>query len=153
MKGDVGEKLRQAETAQNAAKIDSETKIITTQRLAESKKEEIRVKTALAVFDNQNEGDVLESNNALATKKAQFDKETQLANVEAKNAVDIREAELKTVLEKKNAETQTEKLRANLLSKATVDYEIKVMWSKTPSLLVQSMFLKARFALIYGFNL
>ncbi|EXC24817.1 hypothetical protein L484_018533 [Morus notabilis] len=126
MKGDVGEKLRLAETAQNAAKIDSETKIITTQRLAESKKEEIRVKTALAVFDNQNEGDVLESNNALATKKAQFDKETQLANVEAKNAVDIREAELKTVLEKKNAETQTEKLRANLLSKATVDYEIKV---------------------------
>ena len=70
---------------------------------------------------------MLESDTALATKRAECDKETLLAKVEAKNAVDIRDAELKTKLEKKNAETQTEKLRADLLSKATVDYEIKVI--------------------------
>ena len=79
----------------------------------------------MKIFENQREADV--SDTALATKRAECDKETLLAKVEAKNAVDIRDAELKTKLEKKNAETQTEKLRADLLSKATVDYEIKVI--------------------------
>ncbi|PON88518.1 Flotillin [Trema orientale] len=125
-KGDIGAKLREAQTAQNAAEIDAETKIISTQRQGEGKKGEIKVKTELKIFENQREGDVLESDTALATKKAECDKEAQLAKVEAKNTVDIRDAELKTKLERKNAETQTEKLRANLLSKATVDYEIKV---------------------------
>lgn len=69
-KGDIGEKLRQALTAQNAAQIDSETKIITTQRLGEGGKEEIKVKMALKVFENQYKGDMLESNKDLATKKA-----------------------------------------------------------------------------------
>lgn len=73
------------------------------------------MRTELKVFENQKEGDVLESNNVLATKKAMYDKETQLAKVEAKNTVDIRETELKTILEKKNAETQTESLRADHL--------------------------------------
>ncbi|EXC24816.1 hypothetical protein L484_018532 [Morus notabilis] len=125
-KGTIGEKLRQAQTIQNAAQIDSETKIVKTQRLAEGTKGEIKVNTALKVFENQKASDVLQSNNVLAMKKAKYDKETQLANVEAKNVVDIREAELKTILEKRNAEAQTEKLNADLLSKATVNYEIKV---------------------------
>ncbi|PON88519.1 Flotillin [Trema orientale] len=125
-KGDIGAKLREAQTAQNEAEIDAQTKIISTQRQGEGRKGEIKVKAELKIFENQREGDVLESDTALATKKAECDKEAQLAKVEAKNTVDIRDAELKTKLEKKNAETQTEKLRANLLSKATVDYEIKV---------------------------
>ncbi|GMN49027.1 hypothetical protein TIFTF001_018193 [Ficus carica] len=91
-KGNIGEKLRQALTAQNAAQIDSETKKITTQRLGEGKEEEIKVNMALKVFREPKQ----------------------------------RGAELKTILEKKNAETRTENLRADLLSKATVDSEIKV---------------------------
>lgn len=42
MKGEIGAKLREAQTLQNAAKIDAETKIIATQRQGEGKKEEVR---------------------------------------------------------------------------------------------------------------
>ena len=119
--------MREAETAQNAAGIDAESKIVSTQRQGAAKKEDIKVNAELKIFENQRKGDVLESDTALATKKALCDKETKLANVEAKNAVEVRDAELKTDLEKKKAKTQTEKLRADLLSKAIVDYEIKVI--------------------------
>ncbi|KAI7988434.1 Flotillin-like protein 4 [Camellia lanceoleosa] len=44
MKGDIWVKLREGQTLQNAAKIDLDTKIISTQRQGEGKKEEIRVK-------------------------------------------------------------------------------------------------------------
>ena len=46
-KGEVGAKLREGETLQNAAKIDAETKIIATQRRGESEKEEIKVITVI----------------------------------------------------------------------------------------------------------
>lgn len=125
-KGDNGAKVREAEAAQNAGRTDAESNIVPTQRQGAAKKEDIKFNTELKIFENQRKGDVLESDAAFTKKKALCDKETKLANVEAKNAVDIRDAELKTDLEKKKAKTQTEKLRADLLSKAIVDYEIKV---------------------------
>ncbi|KAL6217034.1 hypothetical protein ACLB2K_010252 [Fragaria x ananassa] len=45
MKREVGSKLRDGQTLQNAANTDLETKIISTQRQGEGKKEEIKVKT------------------------------------------------------------------------------------------------------------
>ncbi|KAK1549419.1 hypothetical protein Q3G72_001810 [Acer saccharum] len=126
MKGEIGSKLRDGQTLQNAAKIDAETKIVATQRQGDGKKEEIRVKTDVKVYENQREAEVAEANAELAKKKAGWAKEAQVAEVESAKAVALREAELQTEVERMNAFTRTEKLRAEFLSKASVEYETKV---------------------------
>ncbi|KAI7988433.1 Flotillin-like protein 1 [Camellia lanceoleosa] len=125
MKGEIGSKLREGQTLQNAAKIDADTKIISTQRQGEGKKEEIRVKTDVKVFENQREAEVAEANAELAKKKAGWAREAQVAEVEATKAVALRDAELQREVEMMNALTQTEKLKAEFLSKASVEYETK----------------------------
>lgn len=126
MKGEIGSKLREGKTLQNAAQIDAETKIIATQRQGQGKKEEIRVKTEVKVFENEREAEVAEANAELAMKKAKWAKDSQVAEVEANKAVALREAELQKEVEIMNALTQTEKLKAEFLSKASVEYETKV---------------------------
>ncbi|KAA8521613.1 hypothetical protein F0562_012286 [Nyssa sinensis] len=126
MKGEVGSKLREGQTLQNAARIDAETKIISTQRQGEGRKEEIRVKTEVKVFENQRDAEVAEANAVLAKKKASWTREAQVAEVEATKAVALRDAELQREVERMNALTQTEKLKAEFLSKATVEYDTKV---------------------------
>lgn len=126
MKGEIGAKLREGQTLQNAAKIDAETRIISTQRQGEGKKQEIKVRTEVKVYENQQEAEVAEANATLAKKKAGWAKEAQVAEVEATKAVAMRDAELQREVEKMNALTRTEKLKAEFLSKATVEYETKV---------------------------
>ncbi|KAL3502197.1 hypothetical protein ACH5RR_036646 [Cinchona calisaya] len=126
MKGEIGAKERQGLTIQNAAKIDAETKIISTQREGEGKKQEIKVKSQVQIYENQRAADVAEANAELATKKAGWAQQAKMAEVEAEKAVDIREAELQQEVERKNALAKTEQLKAQQLSKATVDYDIKV---------------------------
>ncbi|CAA7023232.1 unnamed protein product [Microthlaspi erraticum] len=126
MKGEIGAKERNGLTLQNAAKIDAESKIIMMQRQGEGTKEEIKVKTEIKVFENQKEADVAKANAELAMKKAAWTKDAQVAEVEATKAVALREAELQTQVEKMNALTRTEKLKAEFLSKASVEYETKV---------------------------
>lgn len=126
MKGDIGAKLREGQTLQNVAKIDLDTKIISTQRQGEGKKQEIRVKTEVKVFENLRKAEVAEANAELAKRKARWAREAQVAEVEAMKAVALRDAELQWEVEIMNGLTQTEKLRAEFLSKAIVDYEIKV---------------------------
>ncbi|CAI9289352.1 unnamed protein product [Lactuca saligna] len=126
MKGEIGAKLRDGQTLQNAAKIDAETKIIATQRQGQGKKEEVKVLTEVKVFENQKEAEVAEANAELAMKKAKWAKESQVAEVEATKAVALREAELQKEVEILNALTRTEKLKAEFLSKASVEYETKV---------------------------
>lgn len=81
------------------------------------------MKAEVKIFENQREADVAEANAELATKKAGWAQLAQLAEVES---VAIKEAELQREVEMKNALTQTEKLKAEFLSKANVEYEIKV---------------------------
>ncbi|XVF56188.1 hypothetical protein PTKIN_Ptkin06aG0098300 [Pterospermum kingtungense] len=126
MKGEIGAKLREGQTLQNAARIDAETKIISTQRQGEGKKEEIRVKTEVKVYENQREAELAETNADLAKKKAGWSKEAQVAEVEAAKAVALREAELQREVERMNALTRTEKLKAEFLSQASVEYDTKV---------------------------
>ncbi|THG15403.1 hypothetical protein TEA_017443 [Camellia sinensis var. sinensis] len=126
MKGEIGSKQREGLTTQNAAKIDAETKIIATKRQGEGKKEEVKVKTEVQIFENQKAAEVAEANAELATKKAGWAQLAQLAEVESAKAVALREAELQRAVEEKNALTQLEKLKAENLSKASVEYEIKV---------------------------
>ncbi|WCJ40437.1 Flotillin-like protein 2 [Euphorbia peplus] len=129
MKGEIGAKFREGQTTQNAAKIDVETKIMSTQRQGDGKKNEIKVNTDVKIFQNQKEADVAKANAELATKKAGWAQASNLAEVESAKAVAIREAELQCEVERKNALAQTEKLKSTLLSKATVKYETKVQES------------------------
>ncbi|XP_072963320.1 flotillin-like protein 1 [Typha angustifolia] len=126
MKGEIGAKERDGHTKQNAAKVDAETKIFATQRQGEGKKEEVRVFTEVKVFENKREAEVAEANAELAMKKAEWERQSKLAQVEAAKAVAIRDAELQMEVERRNGMRQTEKLKAEFLSKATVDYEMKV---------------------------
>ncbi|KAK1429654.1 hypothetical protein QVD17_11868 [Tagetes erecta] len=126
MKGEIGAKLRQGQTLQNAAKIDAETRIISIQRIGEGQKQESKVNTEVKVFENEREAEVAEANAELAMKKAKWARDAQVAEVEATKAVALREAELQKEVEVLNAFTQTEKLKAEFLSKASVEYETKV---------------------------
>ncbi|TYI10497.1 hypothetical protein ES332_A09G145100v1 [Gossypium tomentosum] len=126
MKGEIGSKLREGQTLQNAARIDAETKIISTQRQGGGKKEEIKVKTEVKVYENQREAEIAEANADLAKKKASWAKEAQVAEVESAKAVALREAELQREVERMNALTRTEKLKAEFLSQASVEYDTKV---------------------------
>ncbi|KAM7258046.1 hypothetical protein ACFE04_013787 [Oxalis oulophora] len=146
MKGEIGSKLREGQTMQNAARIDAETKIIATQRQGDGKKEEIRVKTDVKVYENQREAEVAEANSELAKKKAGWTKEAQVAEVESAKAVALREAELQREVERMNALTRTEKLKAEFLSKASVEYETKVQEANWELYKKQ----KAAEAILYG---
>nr|GEV63412.1 hypothetical protein [Tanacetum cinerariifolium] len=88
--------------------------------------EEIRVKADVKVFENLREAKVAKANAELATKKAQWAQNSHVAEVEAKKAVALREAELQKEVEVMNALTRSEKLKAEFLSKASVEYETKV---------------------------
>ncbi|EEF31919.1 conserved hypothetical protein [Ricinus communis] len=125
IKSETGAKIRQGETAQNAAKIDGETKIISVQRQGEGQKEEIKVKTEVKIFQDEKD-----ANAELATKKAGWAEASKLAEVEAAKAVAIREAEVQSQLETKNALARTEKLKAELLSRATVQEANWEMYKK-----------------------
>ncbi|KAJ8511961.1 hypothetical protein OPV22_002395 [Ensete ventricosum] len=126
MKGEIGAKERDGHTKQNAAKIDAETKIYSTQRDGEGKKAEAKVKAEVKIFENKREAEVAEANADLAMKKAEWQRQAKVAEVEAAKAVAIRDAELQMEVERRNALRETEKLKAELLSKTLVDYEMKV---------------------------
>lgn len=132
MKGEVGSKIREGKTLQNAAKIDVETKIISMQRQGEGKKEELKVKTEVKVYENQREAEVADANAELVKKKAGWAKEAQVAEVMAAKAVALKNAELQKEVERTNTLTRTEKLKAGILSKASVESETKAQeanWS------------------------
>lgn len=50
IKGEIGAKLREGQKLQNAAKIDAETNIISTQRSGKGRKEEVNLKTEVKIF-------------------------------------------------------------------------------------------------------
>ncbi|VAI19815.1 unnamed protein product [Triticum turgidum subsp. durum] len=126
MKGEVGAKEREGLTRQNAAKVDAETKVLSVRQMGQGQKEEAKVKAEVQVFENAREADIAAAKAELAMKKAGWDKQAKVAEVEVAKAVAIREAELQMEVEIKNAMRQTEKLKAEQLSKATVQYDTQV---------------------------
>ncbi|XP_017250544.1 flotillin-like protein 3 [Daucus carota subsp. sativus] len=126
MKGAIGAKEREGLTLQNAAKVDAESKIMATRRQGEGNKEEIRIKTEVQIYQNQRNAEVEQANAELAKKKAMWSQSAKMAEVEAQMAVSMRAATLQMEVEKQNALTMTEKLRAQDLSKANIDYDIQV---------------------------
>ncbi|KAF7026372.1 hypothetical protein CFC21_038487 [Triticum aestivum] len=124
MKGEVGAKERTGLTLQNAAKVDAETKVLLARQQGEALKEEAKVNAEVQVFQNAREADVAAAMTDLAMKKADWDRQAKVAEVEAAKAVAIRDAELQMEVEIKNA-----KLKAEQLSKATVQYDTQVQES------------------------
>ncbi|KAG5631528.1 hypothetical protein H5410_003245 [Solanum commersonii] len=116
----IGAKEHEGLTRQNAAKIDDETKIVSTQRDGDGKKEEVKVKTDVKIYENRREAEVAEANSVLANKKAGWSQQAKMAKIEARKAVATREAVLQQEVERKNALTKTESLTAQHLSMATV---------------------------------
>lgn len=51
-KGEIGSKLKEGESLQNASRIDAETKIIAVQRSGNATKEEIKVKSEVQIYEN-----------------------------------------------------------------------------------------------------
>ncbi|XP_062204898.1 flotillin-like protein 2 [Phragmites australis] len=126
MKGAVGAKEREGTTLQKAAEVDSQTKVFKVRQEAIGIKEQAKVEAEVKVFENEREAVVAAAKAELATKKAAWDRQIKVAEVEAAKAVAIREAELQMEVERKNALRQTEKLKAEQLSKATVQYDTQV---------------------------
>ncbi|KAL2525910.1 Flotillin-like protein 1 [Abeliophyllum distichum] len=58
MKREMCAKLQEGQNLQNTSKIDAETKIISTQGQGEGKKEEIKVRTNVKVYENQKTAEV-----------------------------------------------------------------------------------------------
>uniref|UniRef100_A0A0E0IU50 Flotillin-like n=1 Tax=Oryza nivara TaxID=4536 RepID=A0A0E0IU50_ORYNI len=129
MKGEVGAKEREGLTRQNAAKVDAETKVVSVRQQGIGLREEAKVKAEVQVYENEREAEIAAAQAGLAMKKAGWEKQSKVAQVEAVKAVAIREAELQMEVERKNALRLTEKLKAEQLSKATVQYETQVQES------------------------
>lgn len=133
MLGAVGAKEREGTTLQKAAEVDAQTKVFRVRQEAIGIKEQAKVEAEVKVFENEREAVVAAAKADLATKKAAWDRQTKVAEVEASKAVAIREAELQMEVEQKNALRLTEKLKAEQLSKATVQYDMQVpsgrLWS------------------------
>ncbi|KAF5204044.1 Flotillin-like protein [Thalictrum thalictroides] len=125
-KGDTGAKESAALTEQNVARIEKETKIIAFQRKQEIELEAKSLQTALDVFNRKKDEEVARANAELQIAKAKLAQQSQVAEVEAEMTVELRTADLQRELELKNALTQKEKLKAAYLSKASVEYDIKV---------------------------
>lgn len=79
----------------------------------------------MKVYENQREAEVAEANAELVKKKAGWAKRAQVAEVIAAKAVALKDAELQKEVERTNALTMTEKLKAGFLSKASVESETK----------------------------
>jgi flotillin len=126
MRGAVGAKEREGTTLQKAAEVDAQTKVFRVRQEAIGIKEQAKVEAEVKVFENEREAVVAAAKADLATKKAAWDRQTKVAEVEAAKAVAIREAELQMEVERKNALRLTEKLKAEQLSKATVQYDTQV---------------------------
>ena len=93
------------------------------------------------MFENLREAEVAEANAELAMKKAKWARDSQVAQVEANKAVALREVELQKEVEIMNALTRTEKLKAEFLSKASVEYETRVISTTETNLYLEYSFL------------
>lgn len=83
----------------------------------------LQIDTEIKVFANQKEAEVAQANANLAIMKAEWLQKSKIAEIQSTRAASIRDAELEKNLEVKKGEAMTEKLRAEKLAKAKVDYE------------------------------
>ncbi|KAI3687695.1 hypothetical protein L1987_81396 [Smallanthus sonchifolius] len=105
MKGEIGSKLREGQTLQNAAKIDAETKIIATQRQGQGEKEEIKWAKDSQVAE-------VEANKAVALRAAELQKEYETKVQEANWEVYKKKKSAEAILYEKEKEAESQKATA-----------------------------------------
>ncbi|GBG62526.1 hypothetical protein CBR_g30843 [Chara braunii] len=100
-RGDVGEKERSALTRQQVHRIEAET----------------------VSFENEKKREMAESEASLLVQKADYSRRVEIARVEAQQAKAIRETELQRQVEERRQLAETERLRAEMVSKAIAERE------------------------------
>lgn len=119
-----------AADAENQAKIDiSEAKrkgdIGQKEREGDTRRQVIHIESATKVYENEREREIEASKTELAQKKAEYQQKVLVAQAESElNSLKRRE-ELQKEVELKKLERETERIRAEQLSKSRVHAEIK----------------------------
>ncbi|KAF3792597.1 Flotillin-like protein 1 [Nymphaea thermarum] len=111
-KGRILSKAREARVLQNAAKLDSETKIAEERMKFESSKAAMKMASEKEVLQNEMDAAVAESAWLLESRRAVSQGRADKARLEAEKAMAIREAELDVELESKAAMVKGERARA-----------------------------------------
>jgi flotillin len=104
LKGTVGEKDREGKSRQYVAGVESDT----------------------VIMENDRQRNILESKSKLAIFKAEFDKNASIAELNKTKEIERTDHELSIQVEQINQKRNLEKLRADLLSKASVEYETMI---------------------------
>jgi flotillin len=99
--GNVGEKEREGLTRQNVARVDAET----------------------IIYENERKATMANAAAQLAIREAEYQQQAEVAAIEAKRNAEMRDAELLKDVEERRAMAETEKLRAQLVAKATAECE------------------------------
>ncbi|RKP09470.1 hypothetical protein THASP1DRAFT_14201 [Thamnocephalis sphaerospora] len=102
--GNVGEKKREGLTRQNVARVDAET----------------------LIYENERKAEMANAASQLQVREAEYNQNAKIAKIEAMRKAEMRDAELSREVEERRALAQTERLRADLVAKATADYEVAV---------------------------
>ncbi|KAH7283128.1 hypothetical protein KP509_35G062600 [Ceratopteris richardii] len=129
-KGDVGAKQREGLTLQNAAKVDTETKVLSLKQQQYAKQQELQTLAETRVFENTRKAEIAMADAELTKKSAIWTQEAEVAKIQSVNAAKMREAELQRELQIRYAETEMERLRASEVVPATINYEKKVQDAK-----------------------
>uniref|UniRef100_A0A6N2N860 Flotillin-like n=1 Tax=Salix viminalis TaxID=40686 RepID=A0A6N2N860_SALVM len=112
MKGEIGSKLRAGRTQQKCGERDG-------------KKEEIKVMTEVKIYENHREAELQRPMLIWQRRRPMVHGGAGGRGGSDKGCI-TEDAELQIEVERMNALTTTEKLKAELLSKASVEYETKV---------------------------
>ncbi|MCO5576824.1 hypothetical protein L7F22_030644 [Adiantum nelumboides] len=125
-KGDVGAKERQGLTQQNAARVDAETKVFSLKQTQIAKQQELQTQAETRIFENTRKAEMAQADAELAKKSASWSQEVEVAKIQSINVAAIRDAELQRELEIRRAQAELERLRANEVVPATIQYETTV---------------------------
>jgi flotillin len=125
----MGERASQA--AASVAKVSvAESKMLSdigaTDRNCRAQRETVRLKTEGIIYENQRQQSIVQSKAELEVKNAKFKADSKVAEIEGHKKAEVRDQELKKELESKRVTVELQRMRAENLTKATVDGE-KIM--------------------------
>ncbi|GBG62530.1 hypothetical protein CBR_g30848 [Chara braunii] len=130
------------EEAVNQAKIDvAEARhrgnVGETERIARTRQQTQHIESETVAYENEKKRAIAESEAALLVKKAELDRQVDIANVESAQAVVLRRTELERQVEEYRLLSETERLRAEVVSKSAAEKE-SLMESMTADTLISS---------------
>jgi len=88
-----------------------------------TRQENSKIEAETITIENERKISIAQAEMTLATKKAEYEKNSKIAAIEASQAAKMREAELQKEVEERRLLSETERLRVELVSRATAEYE------------------------------